>query len=102
MTTRPGTDASLASSGVIQVVPDVSSAGTSAQLTIGNITSGTAYDDSITFSPSGFGLAAGVTAVWSAGTADNDGADLVVQNDGNVVIYSSSGTALWSTGTNGK
>jgi hypothetical protein len=25
-----------------------------------------------------------------------------VQNDGNVVIYSASGSALWSTGTAGK
>jgi hypothetical protein len=26
----------------------------------------------------------------------------VVQNDGNVVIYSASSAALWATGTNGK
>ncbi len=39
---------------------------------------------------------------WASGTAGNDGADLVVQNDGNVVIHSASGAALWATGTSGK
>jgi hypothetical protein len=62
--------ASLASSGVVQIVPDVSSAGTSAQLTLANVTSGTAYDDSITFSPAGLGLASGTYHVVNAsGTA---------------------------------
>ena len=40
--------------------------------------------------------------VWASGTVGNDGASLVVHNDGNVVIYSASGAALWATGTNGK
>jgi hypothetical protein len=55
---------------VVQIVPDVSSAGASAQLTIANITSGTAYDDSITVSPAGLGLASGTYHVVNAsGTA---------------------------------
>ena len=33
--------------------------------------------------------------------AGNNGAYLSLQNDGNVVIYSSSGSVLWSTGTAG-
>jgi hypothetical protein len=62
--------ASLANSGTVQIVPVVSSAGTSAQLTLANITSGTAYDDSITVSPAGLGLASGTYHVVNAsGTA---------------------------------
>jgi hypothetical protein len=62
--------ATLASSGVAQVVPAVSSSGTSAQLTLADITSGTAYDDSITVSPAGLGLASGTYHVVNAsGTA---------------------------------
>jgi hypothetical protein len=38
----------------------------------------------------------------STRTTGNNGAHLQVQNDGNVVIYSATGTALWSTGTAGK
>jgi hypothetical protein len=160
--------ASLASSGVVQIVPDVSSAGTSAQLTLANITSGTAYDDSITFSPAGLGLASGTyhvvnasgTAVpqeavssgicteadipaaslaeWSvvpgaapSGTATpsncadstpvpcgtlpanheltagqsltscNGDYTLDMQGDGNLVLYTSSGSALWASNTSG-
>jgi hypothetical protein len=40
--------------------------------------------------------------LWASNTAGNAGAYLEVQNDGNVVIYSASGAALWSTGTAGK
>ena len=40
--------------------------------------------------------------LWASGTAGNAGAELVVQNDGNVVVYSAAGAALWATGTNGK
>jgi hypothetical protein len=58
--------ASRANSGVVQIVPDVASGGTSAQLTLANITSGTAYDDSTTFSPSGLGLASGSHHVVNA------------------------------------
>jgi hypothetical protein len=62
--------ASLASSGVLQVVPAVSAAGTSAQLTLGNITSGTAYDNSVTINPAGLNLASGTYHVVNAsGTA---------------------------------
>jgi hypothetical protein len=62
--------ATLTSSGTVQVVPDASSAGTSAQVTLANITTGTAYDSTITFSPAGLGLAAGTYHVVNAsGTA---------------------------------
>lgn len=37
-------------------------------------------------------------AIWSTGTGGNSGAWLGVQSDGNVVLYSASGTALWDTG----
>jgi hypothetical protein len=62
--------ASLASNGVLQVVPDTASSDTSAQLTLADITSGTAYDDSITFNTAGLGLTAGTYHVVNAsGTA---------------------------------
>jgi len=61
--------ASLASNGVLQVVPDVSSSDTSAQLTLADITSGTAYDDSITFSTAGLDLTAGTYHVVNAAGA---------------------------------
>jgi Beta-galactosidase len=61
--------ASLASSGTVQIVPDVSAAATSAQLTLANVTSGSAYDDSITVSPAGLGLAAGTYHVVNASGA---------------------------------
>jgi hypothetical protein len=62
--------ATLTSSGTVQVVPDVSAAGTSAQVTLANITTGTAYDSTITFNPAGLGLAAGTYHVVNAsGTA---------------------------------
>lgn len=45
---------------------------------------------------------AGVTSpIWSTGTGGNSGAWLGVQSDGNVVLYSASGSALWSTGALG-
>jgi hypothetical protein len=40
-------------------------------------------------------------AVWSSGTAGHAGASLVVQKDGNVVVYAGNGPALWSTRTAG-
>jgi len=62
--------ATLTSSGTVQVVPDLSSSGTSAQVTLANITTGTAYDSTITFNPTGLGLAAGTYHVVNAsGTA---------------------------------
>ncbi|MBV8884893.1 MAG: hypothetical protein JO235_12985 [Chroococcidiopsidaceae cyanobacterium CP_BM_RX_35] len=38
-------------------------------------------------------------AIWASGTAGNPGAFLQVQDDGNVVIYSSMGQPLWTTST---
>jgi hypothetical protein len=58
--------ATLASSGVVQVVPVVASSGTSAQLTLANVTSGTTYDDSVTLNTAGLGLAAGTYHVVNA------------------------------------
>lgn len=37
----------------------------------------------------------GQTTIWSTNTAGNPGAYMVVQNDGNVVVYSPSGSLLW-------
>ena len=59
--------ASLANSGIVQVVPDVSAANTSAQLTIADINSSTAYDDAITINPAGLGLTSGTYHVVNAG-----------------------------------
>ena len=39
--------------------------------------------------------------LWSTGTYGNPGAKLVMQTDGNLVLYSSNGTPLWNAGTNG-
>lgn len=54
--------------------------------------------------PSGqLGLyAAGMTPVFETPTAGNAGATLAVQDDGNVVVYSANGRALWATGTQGR
>jgi hypothetical protein len=51
--------AALANSGIVQVVPDVSAAKTSAQLTLAEVNSGTAYNNTITINPAGLGLASG-------------------------------------------
>ncbi|HUC35848.1 MAG TPA: hypothetical protein VMR97_01850 [Acidimicrobiales bacterium] len=40
-------------------------------------------------------------AIWSSGSYGNAGDYLAMQSDGNLVIRSSSGTALWNTGTYG-
>jgi hypothetical protein len=61
--------ASLASSGTLQIVPAVAAAGTSAQLQLANVTSGTAYDESVTLAPAGLGLAAGTYHVVNASGA---------------------------------
>ena len=45
--------------GNLQTVPAVAASGTSASITLANITSGTAYDDPIAFSPAGLGLKSG-------------------------------------------
>lgn len=39
--------------------------------------------------------------VWSAPTSAGAGAHLVVQNDGNLVLYKKSGEVAWHSGTNG-
>ena len=38
--------------------------------------------------------------VWASGTDQHPGAVLVLQDDGNLVIYAPDGTPLWATGTN--
>lgn len=43
-----------------------------------------------------FVLYDGSTPYWSTDTHVNYGAYLVVQNDGNIVVYSLSGSVLWS------
>jgi hypothetical protein len=43
----------------------------------------------------------GGVARWASNTSGNTGAVLAIQGDGNVVIYSSTGVPLWSTGTGG-
>jgi hypothetical protein len=189
--------ATLASSGVVQVVPVVSAAQTSAQLTLADITPSTAYDEPITIDPAGLGLASGSyhlvdssgtvipqeavsggicgaadlsaasltewsvvsggipagtatpsgcgsdssscgtltanqqldanqslascngdydlimqgdgnlvlyqgsTALWASNTAGSAATEAIMQGDGNFVLYSSSGAALWASGTNG-
>ena len=46
-------------------------------------------------------LKGGKVALWSSGTFGNPGATINMQDDGNLVIYSTSGQALWSSGTSG-
>ncbi|RKR74724.1 hypothetical protein [Frondihabitans australicus] len=43
----------------------------------------------------------GARALWSSGTSGHAGDSLHVQSDGNVVIYSDAGRALWTTRTGG-
>ncbi|RAG85510.1 glycoside hydrolase family 42 [Streptacidiphilus pinicola] len=51
--------ATLASSGVLQIVPVVDAAKTGAQLTLADISSSTAYSGAVTVHPAGLGLASG-------------------------------------------
>jgi len=44
-------------------------------------------------------LREGATALWSSATAGQPSAEMIMQADGNVVIYSVTGSPLWSTGT---
>ena len=39
------------------------------------------------------------SALWSAATYNNPDDTLILQNDGNLVVYNTAGTAIWSTGT---
>lgn len=48
-----------------------------------------------------FAVYDGATRLWSSNTHGNPGSALVVQDDGNVVIYSPGGTPIWATGTDG-
>jgi hypothetical protein len=41
------------------------------------------------------------SALWSSNTAGTGASDAVMQDDGNFVLYTSSGTAVWSTATAG-
>jgi Ig domain of plant-specific actin-binding protein len=43
----------------------------------------------------------GGRALWASNTAGNPGAYLVLQSDGNLVVYSPSKEALWNSGTEG-
>jgi hypothetical protein len=58
--------ATLANVGVLQVVPDVASSRTSAQVTLANITSGTTYNSTVTLNPTGLGLNSGTYHVVAA------------------------------------
>lgn len=44
---------------------------------------------------------AGNAAIWTSRTAGRAGAGLIVQTDGNVVVYPRTGRAVWSTRTSG-
>ncbi len=48
-----------------------------------------------------FGRLSTKTAIWASNTYGNPGAKLVMQGDGNLVIYSKYGRALWASGTDG-
>jgi len=54
--------------GDLQVVPAVATSGTSAALTLANITSGTTYDAPVSVSPAGLGLASGSYYLVNAAT----------------------------------
>jgi hypothetical protein len=54
--------------GNLQIVPAVATNGTSAALTLANITSGTAYDAPVSVSPAGLGLASGSYYLVNAAT----------------------------------
>ncbi|MEY9932967.1 hypothetical protein ABH926_007620 [Catenulispora sp. GP43] len=59
--------ATLANSGVLQVVPAVAASGTSATVTLADVTSGTAYNAAVTFHFAGLGMTAGSYHVVDAG-----------------------------------
>ena len=41
-------------------------------------------------------------ALWSSGTANKGGSRLILQSDGNLVLYRSNMTPIWSSGTSGR
>jgi len=50
--------------------------------------------------PNGIIGASGSNASWAAGTNGKGGTRLILQNDGNLVLYTKSGSAVWGTGSN--
>jgi len=60
--------AQLDNSGILQTVPAVSSSHTSASITLADVTSGTAYNDPVEFSPAGLGLNSGSYHLVNAAT----------------------------------
>ncbi|MBR7838689.1 choice-of-anchor D domain-containing protein [Actinospica durhamensis] len=76
--------------GVLQTVPDVSSSGTSASITLSDISTGTAYNAPIAFSPAGLGLNSGsYYLVNASGTA----VPQTVQSNGLICATASVGAA---------
>ena len=48
-----------------------------------------------------FVLYQGSTALWASNTSGSAATEAIMQGDGNLVLYSSSGSAVWATGTSG-
>ena len=76
--------AQLDNSGILQTVPAVSSSGTSASITLANITSGTTYDDPVEFSPLGLGLNSGSGSYYLVNAATGAAVAQSVQSNGSV------------------
>jgi len=68
--------------GNLQVVPAVATSGTSAALTLANITSGTTYDAPISISPAGLGLSSG--SYYLVNAATGAAVPQTVQSDGDI------------------
>src|ERR1700733_9949287 len=66
--TTPYAEINAPQVGDLQTVPAVATSGTSASITLANITSGTTYDDPIAFSPAGLGLKTGTYYLVNAAT----------------------------------
>ena len=66
--TTPYAEINAPQVGDLQTVPAVATTGTSASITLANITSGTTYDDPIAFSPAGLGLKTGNYYLVNAAT----------------------------------
>src|SRR5260370_25344834 len=43
----------------------------------------------------------GGTALWASNTVGKNAAEVILQSDGNLVIYDTSGAIIWSSGTSG-
>lgn len=74
-------------------------------VTTGSIAPGYSVNNgSVTFTfgmDSNMSVSIAHSTLWSSNTAGKNAANLVVQADGNMVMYSADGPAVWSTGTNG-